>query len=88
MPVSTQRTLTIFCRVVASFGDKERYMGDAASPHMRSNYRNTLLSVKRLIGKKFSDPDVQSEIENFLLFDCVQLDNDEIGMKVCESFSC
>lgn len=34
-------------------------MGESAVPLARSNYKNTISNVKRLIGRKFSEPSVQ-----------------------------
>ena len=68
--------------VLVAIGGKERYIGESAVPHMRSNYSNTITQIKRLIGRKFSEPDVQAEIQNFLGFRVVQLPDDEIGVEV------
>lgn len=38
----------------------------------RSNYLNTIFGVKRFIGRKFSDPEVQAEIAS-LPFKVVQV---------------
>ncbi len=68
--------------VLVAFGGKERYVGEAAVPLVRSNYSNTVTQIKRLIGRKFSEPEVQHEIENFLGYRVLQLADDEIGIEV------
>lgn len=45
------------------------------------NVRNTVISVKRLIGRKYSDPLVQQEIPK-LPFTVKQLDDDGVGIEV------
>ncbi len=54
---------------------------------MRANYVNTVTQIKRLLGRKFSELDVQHEIQNYLGYKVVQLDDDEIGIQVCTSIS-
>jgi heat shock protein 1/8 len=48
-----------------SFTAEERLVGDPAKSSTASNPRNTIYEAKRLIGKKFQDPNVQSDIKNF-----------------------
>ena len=48
-----------------SFTAEERLIGDAAKTAISSNSSNTVFDAKRLIGKKFCDPEVQSDIKNF-----------------------
>lgn len=43
---------------------------------------NTVTQVKRLIGRKFSEPGVQAELETHLNFKVQPLENDDIGIKV------
>ena len=38
---------------------KQRYMGDEAAAIMKSNFKNTPMNIKRLIGRKFSEPEVR-----------------------------
>jgi heat shock protein 4 len=45
------------------FGPKSRYLGEAAKTQEVSNLKNTVGSLKRLIGRSLSDPDVQAEQE-------------------------
>jgi len=47
-----------------AFADGERLTGDAAKNQVTSNLKNTIFDVKRLIGRKFNDPDVQKELPN------------------------
>jgi heat shock protein 4 len=48
---------------LVGFGPKSRYLGESAKTQEVSNLKNTVSSIKRLIGRSFSDPDVQVEQE-------------------------
>ena len=48
-----------------SFTNEERLIGDAAKSGVNQNYKNTVFDAKRLIGKKFDDPSVQSDMKHF-----------------------
>jgi L1 cell adhesion molecule like protein len=48
---------------MVAFSGNERFVGDAAKNQASSNPNNTIYEVKRLIGKKFDDPEVQSDIK-------------------------
>ncbi|CAF0797182.1 unnamed protein product [Adineta steineri] len=50
---------------VAFTAEGERLIGDAARNQLISNPENTVFDVKRLIGREFNDPSVQSDIKNF-----------------------
>ena len=41
----------------------ERYVGQAAKRQAVTNPENTIFSIKRLIGRKFSDEEVQRDIK-------------------------
>ena len=43
---------------------------------------NTATQLKRILGRKFSDPAVQADIETHLNYKIVQLPGDEIGVEV------
>ncbi len=49
---------------VVSFSDTERLVGDGAKNQASMNPVNTLYDVKRLMGKRFNDADVQEAIKN------------------------
>merc|ERR1719482_2430544 len=46
-----------------AFTDSERLIGDAAKNQVARNPENTVFDAKRLIGRKFADPVVQSDIK-------------------------
>ena len=48
-----------------AFTDMERLIGDAAKNQSAMNPKNTVYDAKRLIGRKYSDPIVQKEIDSF-----------------------
>lgn len=48
-----------------SFTENERLIGDAAKNAAAMNPNNTVYDAKRIIGRKFSDPGVQSDIKHF-----------------------
>ena len=48
-----------------AFTDTERLIGDAAKNQSAMNPVNTVYDAKRLIGRKYSDPVVQKEINSF-----------------------
>lgn len=48
-----------------AFTDTERLIGDAAKNQVAMNPRNTVFDAKRLIGRKFSDPAVQSDMKHW-----------------------
>ena len=48
-----------------SFTNEERLIGDGAKNHASMNPENTIFDAKSLIGRKFDDPAVQSDIKNF-----------------------
>ncbi|UKZ85499.1 Heat shock protein hsp88 [Trichoderma asperellum] len=46
---------------LVGFGPKSRYLGEAAKTQEISNLKNTVNCLKRLAGRSFSDPDIQTE---------------------------
>merc|ERR1712235_6918 len=48
-----------------AFTDTERLIGDAAKNQTAMNPTNTVFDAKRLIGRKFEDQDVQSDMKHW-----------------------
>lgn len=48
-----------------AFTDTERLLGDAAKNQVAMNPTNTVFDAKRLIGRKFADPEVQSDMKHW-----------------------
>jgi heat shock protein 1/8 len=48
-----------------SFTAEERLIGEAAKSSAANNPTNTIFDAKRLIGQKYSDPKVQSDMKHF-----------------------
>ncbi|KAF2301532.1 hypothetical protein GH714_025566 [Hevea brasiliensis] len=48
-----------------AFTDTERLIGDAAKNQVAMNPQNTVFDAKRLIGRRFSDPSVQSDMKHW-----------------------
>lgn len=48
-----------------AFNDTERLIGDAAKNQVAMNPQNTVFDAKRLIGRKFDDPEVQADMKHF-----------------------
>ncbi len=48
-----------------SFTDTDRLIGDAAKSMAAANPKNTIFDAKRLIGRKYNDPTVQSDMKHW-----------------------
>ncbi|KAI4797305.1 dnaK-type molecular chaperone bipA [Aureobasidium sp. EXF-8845] len=48
-----------------AWNDEERLVGDAAKNQFASNPERTVFDIKRLIGRKFNDKDVQRDMKHF-----------------------
>ena len=48
-----------------AFNDRERLIGDAAKSQAAMNSRNTIFDIKRLIGRRFADPEVQADMRHW-----------------------
>ena len=59
---------------VVSFHEGQRFVGDSAIPQLISNPTNTIYAVKRLIGRRFDEKEVQEEIPR-LPYKVVNKDN-------------
>lgn len=50
--------------VVVSFGEKQRFIGTAGAASSVMNPKNTVSQIKRLLGRKFSDSEVQLDLQS------------------------
>ena len=64
-----------------SFNDNERLVGGAAKACAASNPKNTIFDSKRLIGRKFDDPSLQSDMK-MLSYDIIKGSNNVPVIKV------
>ncbi|KAL9244648.1 hypothetical protein vseg_018406 [Gypsophila vaccaria] len=48
---------------IVSFGEKQRFVGTAGAASALMNPKNTISEIKRLIGRKFSDPELQRDLK-------------------------
>ncbi|KAK4193916.1 heat shock protein 70 family [Podospora australis] len=65
---------------LVGFGPKSRYLGEPAKNQEISNLKNTVGSLKRLLGRTLSDPDTQIEQE-FISAPLVDIDG-QVGAEV------
>ena len=67
-----------------SFNGNERLIGDAAKSSVTSNPYNTVFDAKRLIGQKYNDSKVQSDIKHFS-YNVINKDNKpNISVDYCD----
>ncbi|KAK7423765.1 adenyl-nucleotide exchange factor sse1 [Neonectria magnoliae] len=65
---------------MVGFGPKSRYLGEAAKTQEISNLKNTVGSLKRLIGRTFADPDIQTE-QQYITAPLVDV-NGQVGAEI------
>ncbi|XP_073007199.1 heat shock 70 kDa protein 15-like [Typha latifolia] len=49
---------------VVCFGDKQRFIGAAGAASSMMNPKNAISQIKRLLGRKFSDPELQRDLQS------------------------
>lgn len=67
--------------IVAFTQDGERLVGNIAKRQMITNPANTIVGVKRLIGRKYSSEEIQNT-KKYLSYEIVPADNDDIRIKI------
>lgn len=66
---------------LVSFTPRQRFIGEPAKTAETSNFKNTIGSLKRLIGRSVNDPEVEEFEKKFINAQLVDV-NGEIGVKV------
>ncbi|KAL3631864.1 hypothetical protein CASFOL_024848 [Castilleja foliolosa] len=56
---SNRETPSLVC-----FGDKQRFLGTAGAASRMMNPKNTISQIKRLLGRQFSDPELQHDLKS------------------------
>jgi molecular chaperone DnaK (HSP70) len=69
-------------RSLVGFGIKQRAIGEAAKTQETSNFKNTIGSLKRLIGRTLNDPDVQEVEKKYINASLVDVSG-SVGVQVC-----
>ncbi|KAK9690288.1 hypothetical protein RND81_09G118500 [Saponaria officinalis] len=49
---------------IVSFGEKQRFVGTAGAASALMNPKNTISQIKRLIGRRFSDPELHRDLKS------------------------
>jgi heat shock protein 4 len=66
---------------LVTFGEDQRYIGQAAAAQAKRFVANTVTNVKRLIGRKFKEEDVQRELP-YLAYTVKELPDGDCGIQV------
>lgn len=66
---------------LVGFGPKQRSIGESAKTQETSNFKNTIGSLKRLIGRTLSDPEIQEIEKKFTNVNLVDV-NGTVGVEV------
>ncbi|KAL2315355.1 Heat shock protein Pss1 [Schizosaccharomyces pombe] len=66
---------------LVSYGERSRFLGEAAKSAEASNFRNTVGSLKRLAGRTYDDPEIKDIESNFISAKLTEVDG-FVGAKV------
>lgn len=90
-PILNPYFLTSFaryvCRSLVSFTPRQRYIGESAKTAETSNFKNTIGSLKRLVGRTVSDPEIAEFEKKFINAELVDV-NGSVGVKVGQLSFC
>jgi len=67
---------------MVSLQGKQRFMGDEAAAILKSNFKNTPINLKRFIGRKFREPEMQEEMAMVPGLTFKELEDGSIGVEV------
>ncbi len=70
--------------IVAFAEDGDRLVGQIAKRQAITNPQNTVFAVKRLIGRKYSDPQVQRALDVHLPYPLVEAPNGDVKIRIRE----
>ncbi|CAG8665342.1 8617_t:CDS:2 [Acaulospora morrowiae] len=87
--VARNRGIDVICNEVSnratpslvSFGNKTRYLGEAAKTQEISNFKNTVASLKRLAGRSYHDKEIQEIEKHYINADLVD-EKGQVAVKV------
>ncbi|CAG8494865.1 11263_t:CDS:2 [Acaulospora colombiana] len=87
--VARNRGIDVICNEVSnratpslvSFGNKNRYLGEAAKTQEISNFKNTVGSLKRLAGRSFQDKEIHEIEKKYINADFVD-ERGQVAVKV------
>lgn len=69
-------------RSLVAFGPKQRALGESAKTQETSNFKNTIGSLKRLLGRTLNDVEVQEYEKKFINASLVDVGG-SVGVEVC-----
>ena len=64
-----------------SIQGKQRFIGDAGAALQRSNIKNTISTMKLLVGRKYDEPSVQDELKRYA-FQHVRMPHGGVGIRI------
>ncbi|KAG0317762.1 adenyl-nucleotide exchange factor sse1 [Dissophora globulifera] len=87
--VARNRGIDVICNEVSnrftpslvSFGPKQRYLGETAKTQEISNFKNTISSLKRIVGRTFADKEIQEIEKQYLTAPLIDV-NGQLSVKV------
>ncbi|KAI1316494.1 adenyl-nucleotide exchange factor sse1 [Mortierella claussenii] len=87
--VARNRGIDVICNEVSnrftpslvSFGPKQRYLGETAKTQEISNFKNTISSLKRIVGRTFADKEVQEIEKQYMTAPLVDV-NGQLAVKI------
>jgi molecular chaperone DnaK len=70
--------------VIAMTHDKKRIFGNVAKRQMITNSKNSIWGIKRLMGRKYSNPEIR-EFSKRIGYDIVEASNDDVRVKLFDT---
>ncbi|EGF82677.1 hypothetical protein BATDEDRAFT_9358 [Batrachochytrium dendrobatidis JAM81] len=67
---------------LVSFGEKQRFLGEAAKTQEVSSFKNTVGGLKRVAGRPFSDPEVMAKEKRFINSNIVEGESGDAAASV------